>query len=83
MYILDIVSSFITIFLYFSWGGPNDTLAPPFWLMGGAMAPWPPPYVRLCSGTQTDVACMHAEKSLRNLVKLNQIWIIKTIFRLF
>ena len=26
-----------------SWGGPNDTLAPPFLILGGAMAPWPPP----------------------------------------
>ena len=24
-------------------GGPYDTLAPPYRLMGGAMAPWPPP----------------------------------------
>ena len=28
------------------WGGPNDTLAPLFWGLGGAMAPWPPPWLR-------------------------------------
>ena len=29
------------------WGGPNDTLAPPFWTLGGAMARWPPPLGRV------------------------------------
>ena len=28
------------------WGGPNDTLAPPISRLGGAMAPWPPPWIR-------------------------------------
>ena len=33
------------------WGGPNDTLAPPISRLGGAMAPWPPPWIRQWVGT--------------------------------
>ena len=36
------LTHFNPIFGWF-WGGPYDTLAPPFWFLGGAMAPWPPP----------------------------------------
>ena len=46
MHILNIVSSFIIFFFSFSWGGPNDTLTPPFWLMGG---PWPGGIPPMCA----------------------------------